>query len=48
MDLKNSTKLELLIMKIAYLDVQVEMAKKMEKINEEIKIKKKQEKKNEQ
>ena len=48
MDLKNSTKLELLIMKIAYLDVQVEMAKKMEKINEEIKIKEVQEKKNEQ
>ena len=48
MDLKNSTKLELLIMKIAYLDVQVEIAKKMEKINEEIKIKEEQEKKNEQ
>ena len=48
MDLKNSTKLELLIMKIAYLDVQVEIAKKMEKINEEIKIKEEQERKNEQ
>ena len=48
MDLKNSTKLELLIMKIAYLDVQVEISKKMEKINEEIKIKEEQEKKNEQ
>ena len=48
MDLKNSTKLELLIMKIAYLDVQVEISKKMEKINEEIKIKEEEEKKNEQ
>ena len=48
MDLKKSTKLELLIMKIAYLDVQVEIAKKMEKINEEIKIKEEKEKKNEQ
>tara|TARA_R110000803_G_scaffold59163_1_gene117617 strand:+ start:171 stop:314 length:144 start_codon:yes stop_codon:yes gene_type:complete len=44
MEYKESTKIELLIMKITYLDIQIDIMKKIDCLDEEIRKKEKDEK----